>query len=232
MQKINRNIPNTITSLNLGAGVMAIIAASHGTGSFWGLLGFQWAFIFIGIAALADFFDGFSARMLKFYSDLGKELDSLCDIVSFGVAPAITLFFLINDLVPDKWIGWTVLLIPICAALRLARFNIDPRQTASFIGLPVPANAIFWIGYANFMSEGVEFLYQWYVFIPFLLVECWLMNSNIKMFSLKIKTLSFKENIPRYLTILAAAVFCFTLGVSGLFWLIVFYILCSISFKS
>lgn len=231
MNIIVKNIPNLITSLNLGAGCLALIAASHGTGEFWGLLGFQWAFLFIAMGALADFLDGFAARLLKAYSDLGKELDSLCDLVTFGVAPALTLFFLLKDIAIDPWLCWTTLLIPVCAAFRLARFNLDTRQATTFIGLPVPANAIFWIGYASLMFRGVEFLSVWYVFLCFLVVECWLMNSSIPMFSLKIKNLDLKENLPRFLLVVAAGVFCFTLGVGGLFWLIVFYVLTSIAFR-
>lgn len=231
MNKIIKNIPNCITALNLGAGCLSIIAASYGTAEFWGLLGFQWAFIFIGIGAVADFLDGFTARLLKAYSDLGKELDSLCDVVTFGVAPSLTLFFLLKDIGVDQWLCWTTLLIPVSAAFRLARFNLDSRQTTNFIGLPVPANAIFWIGYAALMWKGVEFLSVWYVFLCFLLVECWLMNSTIPMFSMKMKTFGIKENLPRYLIILATGVFCFSLGVGGLFWLIVFYVFCGIAFK-
>ena len=231
MNVIIKNIPNFITSLNLCAGCLSIIAASHGVGEFWGLLGFQWAFIFMAMGALADFLDGFAARLLKAYSDVGKELDSLSDLVTFGVAPALTLFFLLQDVGIDAWLAWTTLLIPVCAAFRLARFNLDTRQTVNFIGLPVPANAIFWIGYAYLMWKDVSFLSVWYVFICFLIIECWLMNSNIPMFSLKMKNLSFRDNWPRYLLALAAGIFCFTLGVGGLFWLIVFYVLCGLAFK-
>lgn len=231
MNGIIKNIPNSITALNIAAGTLAIIAATHGTSPFWGLHGFEWAFIFMGIGALADFLDGLSARILKAYSDLGKELDSLCDVVTFGVAPALTLFFLMQDIAVDKWLCWTTLLIPVCAAFRLARFNIDTRQTSTFIGLPVPANAIFWVGYASLMWQGVNFLSIWYVFLPFLIVVCGLMNSNIPMLSLKIKNLSFRENIPVYLLVLATGVFCFVLGFGGLFWLIVFYILDSVAYK-
>ncbi|MCH5225649.1 MAG: CDP-diacylglycerol--serine O-phosphatidyltransferase [Muribaculaceae bacterium] len=231
MNKLIKNIPNFITSLNLGAGCLALIAASKGIGEFWGLLGFQWAFIFMAMGALADFLDGFAARLLKAYSDLGKELDSLCDLVTFGVAPALTLFFLMQDIGVDRWLSWTTLLIPLCAAFRLARFNLDTRQTTTFIGLPVPANAIFWVGYAALMWQGVQFLSIWYVFLCFLVVECWLMNSEIPMYSLKFKNFGIKENLPRYLLALAAGLFCFTLGVGGLFWLILFYVLLSIAYR-
>lgn len=232
MNLIIKNIPNCITALNLGAGCLALIAAASGTNHFWGLLGFQWAFIFMAMAAVADFLDGLAARLLKAYSDLGKELDSLCDLVSFGVAPALTLFFLMKDIANDPWLCWTTILIPVGCAFRLARFNIDTRQTLNFIGLPVPANAIFWIGYASLMWSGVQFLSVWYVFLPFLVVEVWLMNSNLPMFSLKIKNLKLKENWPRYLMVLTAGIFCFTLGVGGLFWLIIFYVLLSIALNN
>lgn len=231
MNILIKNLPNCITALNLGAGCLSIIAACHGTSEFWGLRGFQWAFLFMAMGAVADFLDGFAARMLKAYSELGKELDSLCDLVTFGVAPALTLFFLLQDIGVNQWLSWTTLLIPICAAFRLARFNLDTRQTTTFIGLPVPANAIFWIGYAQLMFKGVQFLSIWYVFLCFLIVECWLMNSNLPMFSLKMKNLSLKENWARYLLALAAGVFCFTLGVGGLFWLIVFYVFLGIAFQ-
>ena len=231
MNIIKKSIPNCITALNLGGGTLAIIAASHGIHEFWGLKGFQWAFLFMAMAAVADFLDGFMARILNAYSELGKQLDSLCDLVSFGVAPGLTMFFLLAEFGQDPWLSWTCLLIPVSAAFRLGRFNLDTRQTENFIGLPVPANAMFWIGYAALLWDGVQFLSIWYVFLCFLVVECWLMNSNIPMFSLKAKNFSIKENLPRYLLILAAGVFCFTLGTGGLFWLVVFYVFCGIAFK-
>ena len=232
MNIIIKNIPNCITLFNIASGTLAIIASTYSTSELWGMSGFYWAFIFIGIASVADFLDGFAARALKAYSDVGKELDSLCDVVSFGVAPALILFFLLRDIGSVNWLCWTTLLIPLSAALRLARFNVDTRQTYFFIGLPVPANAIFWIGYASLMCKDITFLSKWWVFILFLIVECWLMNSNIKMFSLKFKNFSIKDNWHRYLLVIACCFFCFTLGVGGLFWLIIFYILSSLSFKS
>ena len=216
------------------AGCMAIICASNGESPQWGLRGFEWAYIFIAIAAVADFCDGFAARLLKAYSNLGKELDSLCDLVSFGVAPGLIMYYLLDN--PDvlPWLKWCTLIIPAACALRLARFNIDSRQTSVFIGLPVPANAIFWIGYSYLMTYQVGFLSQWYVFLPVLVIIAWLMNSPLKMFSLKFSTWSLKDysNIRRYSLVAAAAVFCFSLGVGGLMWLIIFYILLSINYKS
>lgn len=232
MNPIKRNIPNSITCINLLAGCMAIVAGSRGVVQMWGLPAYQWAFIFIAIGAVADFLDGFAARALHAYSELGKELDSLCDLITFGVAPAIIVLNLLLTLGLDPWVAWTALLIPVAGAIRLARFNLDTRQSTTFIGLPIPANAIFWIGFsALFAQDGVEFLSTWYWFLPILLIECWLMNSPFKMFSLKFKNFNLKENFPRFLLILATAVCCFTSGVSGLLWLIVFYVLLSLSMQ-
>lgn len=228
MNPIVRNIPNSITCVNLLAGCMAIVTAVRGGDPFWELQAYQWAFIFIAIGAVADFLDGFAARALHAYSNLGKELDSLCDLVTFGVAPAMIMFQLLVEWSEQEWLPWTALLIPVAGAVRLARFNIDTRQTTSFIGMPIPANAIFWIGYAATMTGGVSSFAQWYCFLPLLLVECWLMNSSLKMFSLKIKDFNVKKNAPQLLLVLSAILLCITLGVGGLMWLIIFYVALSL----
>lgn len=228
--KIKRNIPNCVTLLNLVAGTMSIICSFHALEPWWGLVGWQWGAIFIGIGAVADFFDGFFARLLKAYSELGKELDSLSDLVSFGVAPALMVYN-VMDATPDlvEWLKWCVLLVAPVAALRLARFNIDTRQSTSFIGMPVPANAIFWIGFCALSAGGAEFLTLPAVFLPVLLVECWLMVSPLKLMSLKFHDYAFRgANIWRYALLAAAVVLVFCMGVSGFLWLIVFYVLVSV----
>lgn len=125
------------------------------------------------------FCDGFAARLLHAYSSLGKELDSLCDLVSFGVGPSLLIFNCMTETSATPWLAWMVFLIPVCGALRLARFNVDDRQTTSFIGLPIPANAIFWIGYSALAYQNVDFLTAWYCFLPILVVESWLMVSPV-----------------------------------------------------
>lgn len=224
MNAIVRNIPNSITCLNLVAGCISIIFAFKGTEITGGLPAWQWACIFIAIAAVADFLDGFCARVLRAYSDLGKELDSLCDLVSFGVAPALVVFNLLPEVFATDWYKWCMLIIPVGAAVRLARFNIDTRQASFFIGLPVPANAIFWIGFCGMIANGAYFLINPGVFFPLLIVECWLMLSPIKLFSLKFTNYGIRGNESRYLLLLAAAIFIFCMGFGGLLWLIVFYI--------
>lgn len=221
---ITRNIPNSITCVNLAAGVMAIICAARGDRPTWGMEAYNWAYIFIGIAAVADFLDGFAARLLHAYSELGKQLDSLCDMVSFGVAPAIIMFYCLDTVGASPWSRWLVFLIPICGALRLARFNIDTRQSTSFIGLPIPANAIFWIGFSALCYAGAPTLSAWYVAVPVILVESWLMVSPLHLFSLKFKTWGWKGNQWRWLLIITAPVLVFCMGVPGLMWLIVAYV--------
>lgn len=205
--------------------MMAIILAAHGSARIWDLAAYEWAFIFLGIAAVADFLDGFAARLLHAYSDMGKELDSICDVVSFGIAPAVIMFFCLDELGMQSWIKWLVVMIPVFGALRLARFNVDTRQTTSFIGLPIPANAIFWVGYASLCYAGVEFLTQWYCVLPIMLFESWLMVSPVRLFSLKFKTWGWRGNEWRWILIVTAVVLVFCMGVSGLMWLIVAYVL-------
>lgn len=224
MNVIKRNIPNSITCLNLAAGVMAIICASRGMDELWGMKAYEWAYIFIGIAAVADFLDGFAARLLHAYSNLGKELDSLCDLVSFGVAPAIIVFQCLSGIGAQPWTAWAAILIPVCGALRLAKFNIDTRQTTEFIGLPIPANAIFWIGYTALCYEGAGFAVQWYWALPVILLVSWLMVSPLRLFSLKFKTWGLKGNIKRWLLIVTAIVLVACMGVPGLMYLIIAYI--------
>lgn len=229
MNPVTRLIPNTITLLNLTAGVMAIICAFGGVDAWWGLKGWQWGAIFVGIGAVSDFFDGFSARIFKAYSALGKELDSLSDLVSFGVAPMLLVFNVLDAAGAEEWLKWCMLPLPAVAALRLARFNIDTRQTTCFIGMPVPANAIFWIGFCALVTSGTYFLILPTIFLPVVAVEAWLMVSPFKMLSLKFHDYKFKgTNLWRYLLILTAAVLVFCMGVGGLMWLIVFYVVLSL----
>ncbi len=228
MNIIVRNIPNSITCINLLGGVCAIIFASHGYETMGALQAWQWAALCIAVSAVADFLDGFAARLLGAYSNLGKELDSLCDLVSFGVAPAIMIFNIIAETTgAPHWLPWITPLIPVAGALRLAKFNIDTRQSTSFIGMPIPANAIFWIGFAALLSSGAIILASPALFCIVVIVESYLMISPIHLFSLKFKNFKWNGNEARYLLIIAAALFIFCLGLSGLAWLIIFYLFLS-----
>jgi Phosphatidylserine synthase len=226
-----KNIPNGLTSLNLISGCIAIALAFHGLLTYAGY--------FILVAAVFDFFDGMVARSLKVHSPIGKELDSLADVVSFGVAPTIILLELMaKSLLPqqDVFIGffesfstnemppltkifmyrnivgfsfWTYfflatpLLIAVFSAVRLAKFNIDTRQTTSFIGLPTPANAIFILS-LGFISENVKNpTIQGIVVHPMTLffvsaIFSYLLVCEMPMFALKFKNFSIKDNALKY----------------------------------
>lgn len=212
--------------MNVASGVLSIICASKGDTPLWGLRAYEWAWIFIGIAAVADFLDGFMARLLHAYSNLGKELDSLCDLVSFGVAPAIIMYNALEIAGAPGWTGWFVLLIPAFGALRLAKFNIDTRQTTSFIGLPIPANAIFWIGTLGWVEQH-GYPGDW-VMAVLIAAMSFLMVSEVRMYSLKFAGLGFRENARRYIMLLAALTFVLTSGIAGLAWAIIFYIISSL----
>ena len=146
MKSLKSYIPNTITCLNLLSGCAAVFFAFNLGMETGSLSPMSWAFIFIGAAAVFDFCDGLSARLLHAYSPVGKELDSLSDLVSFGLAPAFLVMNSMQAYGASVWVSAIALFIAVMGALRLAKFNVDTRQATSFIGLPIPANAIFWIG--------------------------------------------------------------------------------------
>jgi CDP-diacylglycerol---serine O-phosphatidyltransferase len=232
-----RHIPNLITSLNLIAGFAGIILAAKGD-----IVSASWL---IAAAMIFDFLDGFSARLLKAYSDIGKELDSLADVVSFGVAPAVIIFhFLSSAISPDAMIlisedpGKFLLMLlpavmPVCAALRLAVFNLDPSQSTNFRGLPTPANALALITLVfavNFSESG--FLQAivnspaWLIAYTFVLSL--LMVSRIPLFSLKIGHFGWKGNEGRYLLVIFLLVALLLLGLTALPLVIPLYIIASL----
>ena len=233
MNIIVRSIPNTITCLNLLCGCLAIMMSFRVAEPFGcGWLGWQWAIAFVFAAAVFDFLDGLAARCLHAYSDLGKELDSLSDLVSFGVAPAFLLFNMLNYMHPGHaassgwwWLHCMVFLIPICGALRLARFNVRDAEgdNSVFHGLPIPANALFWIGYVSWVwNYGLPDDYV--VAIGILLVSL-SMVSNLILPSLKFKNFRLKENIGRYFIILVTIVLLILFGLSGFTWAIIIYLI-------
>lgn len=223
MNIVRNNIPNFITSLNLLSGCLAVVAAFHARETLCiGLMGLEWAFVLIAAAAVFDFFDGFAARLLHAVSGIGKELDSLSDLVSFGVAPAMIVF---NVLQPC-WVAWAAMLIAVCGALRLARFNVDTRQSTTFTGLPIPGNAIFWIGASAWLAAHPA-TPAWLTLAVIVLVS-WLMVSPLRMFSLKVHNLSPRENWAQLALIAGAVVLVCLLGIYGLAATIALYVALSI----
>ena len=231
MISIKKHIPNSITCLNLLCGCFACMFA------FKGYVNAQYVYVaamLMCAAAIFDFMDGFAARLLKAYSPMGKELDSLADLISFGFAPGIISMQIANMIISpaktDWW--WEILpyiafLIPVFAGLRLAKFNIDDRQTTSFLGLPVPANALFWIGFYTMVAkyEWMECIYFW---IAMVLLFSYMMVSELPMFSLKFANLKLKDNYLRFILIIGTLFFVLYLGFAGFAPTILFYILLSI----
>lgn len=226
MRRIISWIPNSITCCNLVAGCMAMFMAMQRNPEWiWGgLKPLQWFYIFVLAAALFDFLDGMAARLLKQYSPLGKELDSLSDLVSFGVAPSMLM---INIMLGHemRWLAWAALVIPILGAIRLAKFNVDDSQAHTFKGLPIPANAIFWIGFSGWLSNHP---YPGNIIVAIIIILlASAMVWPLKMFSLKFKSFGFRANFKRYCVIIAAILFVIFYGISGLGWAIILYILIS-----
>ena len=227
IKAIRNNIPNAITSLNLLCGCLACIAAFHCNDTMCGTAfkGYEWAFIFIGLAAVADFFDGLVARLLHAVSGIGKELDSLADLISFGLAPAMVLYNMMLGHGAGHW-ALVALLLPVFGALRLARFNIDTNQATTFTGLPIPANAIFWIG---FTAEYATHHTPLTAVITIIVALSLLMVCNLRMFSLKMHNLwSFKDNWAQYLQMFASVALVAIMGLPGLTFVIILYVLLSI----
>lgn len=195
------------------------------------------AAIWIIVAALFDFLDGFAARLLKAYSPMGKELDSLSDMVSFGVAPGMVLFALLReaaDALPwgqfNQIVPYFAFVIPVFSALRLAKFNIDERQTTSFIGMPVPAHALFWSSLA-YSLQPIATRQPLIFVIALILLACassYLLVSEIPMFSLKVKSLKWRGNEMRYLLVIGSLLFVLLWGFLGIAGAILLYLILSI----
>lgn len=194
---MKKHIPNIITCCNLLCGAIAVMLAAEGL--------FHCAFGMILMGALFDFFDGMSARALKVQNPIGKEIDSLADVITFGLAPSVMLMQAIRLSTENSnyaWGWWSAaaLIMAAFSALRLAKFNIDERQTSSFLGLATPANAIFW---ASLIAAFPE-IASWAAWMPWAMlavaaVSCWLLLSEIPFFSLKFKNLSWQDNAVRYI---------------------------------
>lgn len=227
--QFKKNIPNAITSLNLVSGCIGILLALRGF--------VELAALMIVVAALFDFMDGMAARLLHVHSEIGKELDSLADLVSFGVLPGALVFVMLEHSLAPSWVVYFALFIPVLSAIRLAKFNLDTRQSESFLGLPVPANALFWVGvtYINSLETANRFnlflqsiFSQPLIIIILTIVLSLLLVSELPLFSLKFKNLKWGNNQTRFLFLGLALILLIVLGVSSLPMIIVLYILLSI----
>lgn len=226
---MKKHIPNTITCCNLVCGCIAIYLALQPR--------YDLALYFIIAGAVFDFFDGFAARLLGVSSPIGKELDSLADDVTFGVAPSAIVFSLLREVVPQAlpdsplafYLPFAAFIIAAFSALRLAKFNLDERQTSSFIGLPTPANTLFWAA----LAVGTH---DWLVATPWsawlllggIVVSSWLLVAEIPMFALKFKHFGWQGNGLRYVFILVSAILLGLLGWTAFSVIIVLYVLVSV----
>ena len=224
---ITRNIPNTITCCNLISGCIATLSAFMGE--------IHMALLWIIIGAIFDFFDGMSARLLHVSSPIGKELDSLADDITFGMAPAAIVFYEMGImeypafLAPvQPYLPFVAFLIAAFSALRLAKFNLDERQAMGFIGLPTPANALFWgallVGAGDFI-ENTTWMVP--VVIVMILLSCWLLVSEIPMFALKFKHWGWKGNEVKYLFLITCVPLLIVFGVTAFAIIIAWYVLLS-----
>ena len=225
---ITRHIPNTVTCCNLLSGCVASVMAFQAN--------YEAAILFIILGAIFDFFDGMLARLLNVSGPLGKELDSLADDITFGFAPSAIVFSLFKEVqYPEFMSGitdyfpYTAFIIAAFSALRLGKFNIDPRQSSSFIGLPTPANALFW---GSLVVGGHSFLVSdsfnaAYLFILVILMS-YLLVAELPMFSLKFKNLSWRDNKISYIFLLVCIPLLAIFRLSGFAAIILWYILWSL----
>ncbi len=240
-QNILKNIPNFITSLNLVSGSLALFFAIDGH--------LIWAGLFICLSAVFDFLDGFAARLLKAYSDIGKELDSLADVVSFGLAPGAILFTLLEFSIFGKnqpiyeisarWYEWlflfTAFLLPVFGAIRLARFNTNSSHENFFRGLPIPANGLLWASLGLMLEypgsqEIMKHIYSTRNLVILGIFMAGMMVIHMPMFTLKFKSLALKENWYRYTFLVISLIFLIAFNVFGLVFVIFAYILLNVLF--
>ena len=228
---IKKHIPNTITCCNLISGCIAIAYAFSGK--------IEISFTWIIIGAVFDFFDGMSARLLKVSSPIGKELDSLADIVTFGVAPSTILFSKLGIISYPSFLESLRGILPFIAyimaafsALRLAKFNLDERQTLGFIGLPTPANALFWGSLLIGLGKRIDSSPLMCIFIIVgIFISSWLMVSEIPMFALKFKEWGWKKNQIKYIFLLTCIPLIAIFGITGFAIIVAWYVIISYIIK-
>ena len=234
---MKKHIPNAITCCNLISGCIATWFAFNSN--------FSLALIMIIVGAVFDFFDGMSARLLNVSSPIGKELDSLADCITFGLAPSAMIFstlsyayYYIGDGNIERevayeahvYLPFLAFLMAAFSALRLAKFNLDTRQALGFIGLPTPANALFWGAFVVTIQEHAAFLTQYHyaAMVVGMLVSCYLLVAEIPMFALKFKHWGWKGNEVKYLFVLSSILLLLLFGVGGIAVVIAWYVLLSV----
>ena len=220
---LKKHIPNTITCCNLISGCIATYYAFQGD--------FLMALLFIIIGAVFDFFDGMSARLLGVSSPIGKELDSLADDITFGFAPSAIVFGFLSPLTSplSPLIAFLAFIMAAFSALRLAKFNLDERQALGFIGLPTPANALFWGSLiVGLQQHDIAFSGMEWVILAGTFISSYLLIAEIPMFALKFKHWGWKGNEIKYIFVLSCIPLLLFLGVSGFAAIIAWYVVLSV----
>ena len=220
---MKKHIPNTITCCNLISGCIATYYAFQGD--------FLMALLFIIIGAVFDFFDGMSARLLGVSSPIGKELDSLADDITFGFAPSAIVFGFLSPLTShlSPLIAFLAFIMAAFSALRLAKFNLDERQALGFIGLPTPANALFWGSLiVGLQQHDIAFSGMEWVILVGTFISSYLLIVEIPMFALKFKHWGWKGNEIKYIFVLSCIPLLLFLGVSGFAAIIAWYVVLSV----
>ena len=230
---IKKHIPNIITLGNLICGCFALIYCCKGE--------LITAATFIGVGAIFDFLDGMVARLLKVSSEIGKQLDSLADMVSFGVAPGFMLYQLflqagipeLDSSNPDSWIAFSAFLIPAFSALRLAKFNLDTRQSQSFIGVPTPANTLLIASFPLIIEYGGMLWAKDWILSPIFLVlisvvMSYLLVAELPLFALKFKNMTWGDNKIRFIFLVLSLVLLIAFKVIAIPFIIFLYIFLSI----
>lgn len=214
-------IPNFFTSLNLVFGCLAIIEIFEDR--------LEFVIYYTFLSGIADFLDGFAARLLNASSSIGKDLDSLADMVAFSAVPAFLMYKMIESSTNSSYIPYVAFIIAVFSALRLAKFNNDSRQSDSFYGLPVPANALFLCALPLFIERGifVEYLTNAYVLTFIAVLMATLLVTDVKLIALKFKDFSWKGNESRYLLILGSLIALVTYQLIALPFVVLFYFLTS-----
>ncbi|MFE3869487.1 CDP-alcohol phosphatidyltransferase family protein [Flavobacterium sp. LS2P90] len=226
---IKKHIPNLITLLNLFCGCIAIVFAAQ--------LDFEMAFYFVSLGIFLDFFDGFFARLFKVSSPLGLQLDSLADMVTSGVVPGFVMFFLLSssqqELSSHPMIPYLGFIVTLGSCYRLANFNIDTRQTDSFIGLPTPANALFILSLPLVLKYSdslftLEILTNQFVLLAITVLSAYILNAEIPLFSLKLKKFNFKDNALQIVFLTLSVLLLVFFQYLGIPLLIILYVLLSV----
>lgn len=225
--KIKAQIPNLFTMLNLFCGCLAVVMVAE--------YKFDWAFYFVCLGIFFDFFDGFFARKFGVAGPLGVQLDSLADMVTSGVVPGFVMFkmLLVDSIGMENYLAFFGFLITLGACYRLAKFNIDTRQSDSFIGLPTPANALFFtslpiLPFVLHDNFGIDFSYNKWILIGLTLLSAYIMNAEIPLFSLKIKNFSFAKYKLQIFFLLFSVVLLIFLRILAVPLIIIIYVLLSV----